>query len=62
MDEEELLLQRARESLAAAKLLVGEGMSNFASSRAYYAMFSIAETLLLHHGLVFSSHSAVIAA
>jgi uncharacterized protein (UPF0332 family) len=62
MGEEELLLQKARESVAAAKLLMGEGMSNFASSRAYYAMFYIAEALLLYRGLVFSSHSAVIAA
>jgi uncharacterized protein (UPF0332 family) len=62
MSEEELLLQRAKESLAAAKLMMKEGMPNIAASRAYYAMFYIAEMLLLRVGLVYSSHSAVIAA
>lgn len=62
MSEEELLLQRAKESLAAAKLMMKEGMPNIAASRAYYAMFYIAEMLLLRRDLVYSSHSAVIAA
>ena len=62
MSEEELLLQRAKESLAAAKLMMKEGMPNIAASRANYAMFYIAEMLLLRVGLVYSSHSAVIAA
>ena len=34
----------------------------FAVSRAYYAMFYVAETFLLGQGLSFSRHSAVIAA
>jgi len=42
MSEEELLLQRARENLSAANLLMRESMSNIAASRAYYAMFYIA--------------------
>lgn len=62
MSEEELLFQRARESLKAALLLLREGLPNIAASRAYYAMFYIAEALLLQRGLVFSSHAAVIAA
>lgn len=62
MSEEELLFQRARESLTAAILLLREGLPNIAASRAYYAMFYIAEALLLQRGLVFSSHAAVIAA
>ena len=33
-----------------------------ASSRAYYAMFYMAETLLLSTSLAYSKHSAVIAA
>lgn len=56
------LLQKAHESLLAAKLLGQEGYPDFAASRAYYAMFYAAEALLLSRELSFSSHSAVIAA
>jgi uncharacterized protein (UPF0332 family) len=56
------LLQKARESVDAARLLCGKGYWDFAASRAYYALFYTAEALLLEKGLSFSSHSAVIAA
>ncbi len=62
MTEEEQLLERARESLKAARIMVKESLPNIAASRAYYTMFYIAEALLLTRGLAFSSHSAVIAA
>jgi uncharacterized protein (UPF0332 family) len=62
MSEPEMLLEKARENLKAARLLIQEGLANIAASRAYYAMFYIAEALLLGRDLVFSSHSAVIAA
>jgi uncharacterized protein (UPF0332 family) len=62
MSEQEMLLEKARENLKAARLLIQEGLANIAASRAYYAMFYIAEALLLGRDLVFSSHSAVIAA
>jgi uncharacterized protein (UPF0332 family) len=39
-----------------------QGYTDFAASRTYYAMFYIAEALLLTKGLSFSSHAAVIAA
>ncbi len=55
-------LRKARESLHAARLLSGEGMHDFAVSRAYYAMFYAAEALLAGRGLSFSKHSAVHAA
>ncbi len=61
MSEVEVLLSRAHESLRAARLLQKENLPNIAASRAYYAMFYIAEALLLSRDLVFSSHSAVIA-
>jgi uncharacterized protein (UPF0332 family) len=61
-DEIKVLLQKARESLQAAELLKQEGYLGFAASRAYYALFYVAEALLLDRGLSFSSHSAVIAA
>jgi uncharacterized protein (UPF0332 family) len=38
------------------------GLYDFAVSRAYYAMFYVAQALLLGEGLSFSKHSAVIAA
>lgn len=39
-----------------------QGFYDFSVSRAYYAMFYIAEALLDHEGLSFSSHAAVISA
>jgi uncharacterized protein (UPF0332 family) len=60
--EAQSLLQKARDSLAAAELLQYEGYLDFAASRTYYAMIYGAQALLLERGLSFSSHSAVIAA
>jgi uncharacterized protein (UPF0332 family) len=60
--EQEALLKKARESVRAAKLLADNRLYDFAASRAYYAMFYVAEALLLSQGLSFSKHSAVIAA
>ena len=42
--------------------LIQKGFYNFAVFRAYYAMFYVAEALLDHEGLAFSSHAAVISA
>jgi uncharacterized protein (UPF0332 family) len=56
------LLEKARDSLAAARLLAEEGFTDISVSRSYYAMFYLAEALLLKEGLNFSKHSAVIAA
>jgi uncharacterized protein (UPF0332 family) len=56
------LLLRARDSLEAARILQSSGYPGFAASRAYYAMFYVAEALLLGKGLSFSKHSAVHAA
>jgi uncharacterized protein (UPF0332 family) len=60
--EQAALLQKARDSLRGAKLLAGDGLHDFAASRAYYTMFYVAEALLLAEGLSFSKHTAVIAA
>jgi uncharacterized protein len=60
--EEQALLARAHESLKAARIMIREGFANIAASRAYYALFYVAEALLLGRGLAFSSYSAVIAA
>ena len=55
------ILDKAKDSLDAAKLLADQGYFDFSASRTYYAMFYTAEALLLARGLSFSSHSAVIA-
>lgn len=60
-DQEELL-GKARESLEASRLLLSGGFPGFAVSRAYYAMFYVAQAFLEGEGLAFSKHSAVIAA
>lgn len=60
--DQSALLDKARDSLRAAQLLFQEGFFDFAVSRAYYAMFYVAEALLLEEELSFSKHSAVIAA
>ncbi len=60
--EQQQLLQKARESLQAAQLLVDNNLSALAAARAYYVMFYIAEAFLLGEELTFSSHAAVIAA
>lgn len=61
-DEQRELLLKAQQSLEAAKLLLTNGYPDYATSRAYYTMFYIAEAFLEGEGLDFSKHSAVIAA
>ena len=60
--EQQQLLEKAKESLRAAQLLANNNLLAFATARAYYSMFYIAEAFLLGENLTFSSHSAVIAA
>ena len=60
--QQESLLDQARASLAAAKLLRASGFDGFAASRAYYAMFYVAQALLLGKGLTFSKHAGVVSA
>ena len=61
-DEIEGLVRKSRRYLKSADLLIQDGDYDSAVSRAYYAMFYLAEALLLSRGLSFSSHKAVIAA
>jgi uncharacterized protein (UPF0332 family) len=61
-DEQRQLLLKAQQSLEAAKLLLNNNYPDYATSRAYYSMFYIAEAFLEGEGLSFSKHSAVIAA
>lgn len=55
------LLKKAASSRRATDLLASQLYIDFAASRAYYALFYLAEALLLEEGLAFSSHAAVIA-
>ena len=57
----EALLAKAARSRRAAALLGEQDYLDFAASRAYYALFYVAEALLLAEGLSFSSHAALIA-
>jgi uncharacterized protein (UPF0332 family) len=61
-EDEADLLRQAADSIAAARLLLDRGFLGYAASRAYYAMFYVAEAFLETEGLAFSKHSAVIAA
>jgi uncharacterized protein (UPF0332 family) len=61
MKQVDPLLKKAQENISAAQLLLNEGHEEIAASRAYYAMFYIAEALLFSKGMAFNSHSAVIA-
>jgi uncharacterized protein (UPF0332 family) len=55
-------IERAQESLEAARELLRKDYYDFAASRAYYAVFYAATALLLCEELAFRKHSAVIAA
>lgn len=54
-------LERAEQSIRAAKELLRQGYHDFAASRAYYAAFYGATAVLLNEGLDFAKHSGVIA-
>lgn len=58
----EQLLDKAKDAIEAAELLLGGGKNSFAAGRAYYAMFYTAEALLFEKGLDFSKHGGVHAA
>jgi len=61
-DSIKALCEKSERSLAAAEALIARGDSDFAVSRIYYAMFYMAEALLLLKDKSYSSHAAVIAA
>jgi uncharacterized protein (UPF0332 family) len=58
----QVLINKAKDSLSAAKTLVRDGYYDFAASRAYYSMFYIAEAMLMQIGQSYDKHSAVISA
>lgn len=58
--QQQNLLNKAQESLEAAKLLKANNYFDYAVSRAYYGMFYVAEAFLEGENQQFSSHAAVI--
>lgn len=54
-------LERAEQSIEAARKLESGLYYDFAAARAYYAVFYAATALLLNEGIEVSKHSAVIA-
>ena len=56
------LLAKAERTIASAEHLLDAGDIDGAAGRAYYAMFYVAEALLIERGLEFSKHSGVQAA
>lgn len=60
-DEIAANLERAELSIRAARDLASGGYYDFAASRAYYAAFYAATSILLHEGVELTKHSAVIA-
>jgi len=57
--ETEKLLQKASRSVRAAEKLLADGDVDFAASRAYYALFYVAEALLNERELQFKKHGGV---
>lgn len=60
--DQEDLLKKAEVTVQAAKALDAGGYTDSAVSRAYYAMFYVAQALLLEQGLTFSKHGSLLAA
>ncbi len=54
-----LLLEKSQRAIEAAENLLVGNFPDFATGRAYYAMFYTAEALLEEKGLRFSKHSGV---
>jgi len=61
LNEIELLLDKAERSLEVAEAILAQGHADFATSRAYYGCFYIAQAMLLSKGLEYASHGQVIA-
>ena len=58
-DQTQKLLNKALRAIHAAETLLHGGDADFASGRAYYAMFYAAEALLNEKGLRFRKHGGV---
>ena len=62
MEDQAALLEKAKESIAAARVLLDGDFTGIAAARCYYAMFYLASAMLLEKKLRFKRHGAVQAA
>jgi len=62
MSQIQSLVEKALRYLRSAELLIQDGDYDSAVSRSYYAMFYLAEAVLLKKKMTFTSHKAVISA
>ena len=60
--EQEAFLKKVKSSIGAAKSLLADEYYEYAIARAYYAMFYLAQALLLGKGLTFSNHDSTLGA
>jgi uncharacterized protein (UPF0332 family) len=58
-ESSEQLLHKASRAIEAANTLLDNGLNEFSTGRAYYAMFYTAEALLNEKGLRFRKHGGV---
>lgn len=58
--EVQLLIEKSKRSMGAAKVLFEREDYDFSASRAYYAMFYMAEAALLEKGHTYSKYAGVI--
>ncbi len=61
-DSSKQLLYKASRAIQAAITLLDNGLSEFSTGRAYYAMFYTAEALLNEKDLLFKKHGGVLSA
>jgi uncharacterized protein (UPF0332 family) len=61
LNEIELLLAKAERSLEVAEVILEQGHTDFATSRAHYGCLYIAQAMLLSEGLEYASHGQVVA-
>jgi len=54
------MIEKSERTLEAAREHLSKGDADFASSKAYYAVFHLLQAVLLTKGLTFSKHAGVI--
>jgi uncharacterized protein (UPF0332 family) len=60
MNDIEALTKKSDDSILVAEVLLQKNLYGFSISRSYYAMFYLAEALLLSKNLAYSTHNSVI--
>jgi len=58
-DKTQRLIEKSRDAIEAAEILLQAKKNNLAAGRVYYAMFYLAEALLYEKGYEFHKHSGL---